>query len=163
MADVLASAPAAQLEAPIEERVISWIEDEPTWSLPYDGLGTIPSWQPPPEERLIASWRGLSPDSPIRLVTAVLSDYVDRHYAERIARRAASSAMPLASAAVSSPDSASGTGSRTTISVARRGASAAGMSGAACPSVNSGAAGAGPALALRRAGPPRAAPSGPGP
>lgn len=91
MADVLASAPAAQLEAPIEERVISWIEDEPTWSLPYDGLGTIPSWQPPPEERLIASWRGLSPDSPIRLVTAVLSDYVDRHYAERIARRAASS------------------------------------------------------------------------
>ena len=78
MADALGAAPAAPLEAPIEERVNRWIEDEPAWASPSDAVDAIASWSPPPEGRLIERWRDLSLRELAGLVASVLTDYLDR-------------------------------------------------------------------------------------
>lgn len=91
MADALGAAPAALLEAPIEERVGRWIEDEPVWASPSDAVDAIASWEPPPEWRLIERWRELSLRELAGLVASVLTDYFDRCQAARLSQRVATS------------------------------------------------------------------------
>ncbi len=87
MADALGAAPAASLDAPIEERVNRWIEDEPAWASPSDALGAMESWKPLPEARLIERWRELSLRELAGLVASVLTDYLDRRQSARLSRR----------------------------------------------------------------------------
>jgi tRNA 2-selenouridine synthase len=91
MADAIVAAPAAPLEAPIEERVIRWIEDEPAWASPSDAVDAIVSWSPPPDGRLIERWRELSLRELAGLVASVLTDYLDRRQAARLSLRMAKS------------------------------------------------------------------------
>lgn len=88
MADAIGAAPAAPLEASIEERVSRWIEDEPAWTSPSDAVDTISSWSPTPEGRQIDRWRKLSLRD---LVTSVLTDYLDRRQSARLSLRMAKS------------------------------------------------------------------------
>ncbi len=91
MADAIGAAPAAPLEAPIEERVNRWIEDEPAWAWPSDAVDVIASWSPPPEGRLIQRWRELSLRELAGLVASVLTDYLDRRQSARLSLRTAKS------------------------------------------------------------------------
>lgn len=91
MANALGAAPAAPLEAPIEERVNRWIEDEPAWGSPSDAVDAIASWRPPPEGRLIERWRELSLRELAGLVASVLTDYLDRRQSARLSQRMATS------------------------------------------------------------------------
>lgn len=91
MADAIDAAPAAPLEAPIEERVNRWIEDEPAWASPSDAIDAIASWSPPPEGRLIERWRDLSLRELAGLVASVLTDYLDRRQSARLTLRMAKS------------------------------------------------------------------------
>ena len=91
MADALGAAPAAPLEAPIQERVNRWIEDEPAWASPSDAVDAIASWSPPPEGRLIERWRELSLRELAGLVASVLTDYLDRRQSARLSLRKAKS------------------------------------------------------------------------
>ncbi len=91
MADAIGAAPAAPLEAPIEERVNRWIEDEPAWAWPSDAVDVFASWSPPPEGRLIERWRELSLRELAGLVASVLTDYLDRRQSARLSLRTAKS------------------------------------------------------------------------
>jgi hypothetical protein len=91
MADAIGAAPAAPLEAPIEERVNRWIEDEPAWAWPSDAVDAIASWSPPPEGSLIERWRELSLRELAGLVASVLTDYLDRRQSARLSLRMAKS------------------------------------------------------------------------
>ena len=91
MADAIGAAPAAPLEAPIEERVNRWIEDEPAWVSPSDAVDAIATWSPPPEGRLIERWRDLSLRELAGLVASVLTDYLDRRQSDRLSLRMAKS------------------------------------------------------------------------
>jgi tRNA 2-selenouridine synthase len=91
LADALVAAPAAPLEAPIEERVSRWMEDEPAWASPSDAVSAIASWEPPPEWRLIERWRELSLRELAGLVASVLTDYLDRCQAARPSQRVGTS------------------------------------------------------------------------
>ncbi len=91
MADAISAAPAAPLEAPIEERVDRWIEDEPAWASPSDAVDAIASWSPAPEGRLIERWRELSLRELVGLVASVLTDYLDRRQSSRLSLRTAKS------------------------------------------------------------------------
>lgn len=91
LADAIGAAPAALLEAPIEERVNRWIEDEPAWAWPSDAIDAIASWSPPPEGRLIERWRELSLRELAGLVASVLTDYLDRRQSARLSLHMAKS------------------------------------------------------------------------
>lgn len=91
LADALVAAPAAPLEAPIEERVSRWMEDEPAWASPSNAVSAIASWEPPPEWRLIERWRELSLRELAGLVASVLTDYLDRCQAARMSQRVGTS------------------------------------------------------------------------
>ena len=91
LADALVAAPAAPLEAPIEERVNRWIEDEPAWASSSEAVDAIASWEPPPDLRLIERWRELSLRELGGLVASVLTDYLHRGQAARISQRLATS------------------------------------------------------------------------
>lgn len=91
MADAIGAAPAAPLEAPIEERVNRWIEDEPAWAWPSDAVDAIASWSPPPEGSLIERWRELSLRELAGLLASVLTDYLDRRQSARLSLRMAKS------------------------------------------------------------------------
>ena len=89
MADALGSAPTAALEAPIEERVSRWIEDEPAWASPLDAIEALTSFVPLPEIETVEQWKQLSLGSLARLVASVLTEYFDRLNAARVAQRLA--------------------------------------------------------------------------
>ena len=87
MADALLAAPTAALEAPIDERVARWIEDEPAWTTPLDAIEAVASLTPPPEVRLVEHWKQLSLCGLTGLVASVMSGYFDRLSAARFAQR----------------------------------------------------------------------------
>ena len=87
MADALLAAPTAALEAPIDERVTRWIEDEPAWTTPLDAIEAVASLTPPPEVRLVEQWKQLSLCGLTGLVASVMSGYFDRLSAARVAHR----------------------------------------------------------------------------
>lgn len=89
MADALGAAPTAALEAPIDERVDRWIEDEPAWASPLDAIEALASLAPPPEVRLVEQWRQLTLCGLTGLVASVLTGYFDRLNAARVAQRLA--------------------------------------------------------------------------
>lgn len=75
MADALGSAPTAALEAPIEERVSRWIEDESAWVSPSNALDALVSLQPAPDLRIVERWKSLLLGSVADLVASVLTEY----------------------------------------------------------------------------------------
>jgi tRNA 2-selenouridine synthase len=83
MADALGSAPTAELEAPLEERVDSWIEDEPAWRSPSTALNALTSLEPAPDVRIVERWKSLLLGNLADLVASVLTDYLDRLQAAR--------------------------------------------------------------------------------
>lgn len=83
MADALGSAPAAALEAPLEERVNRWIEDESGWASPSTALAALASLEPAPDVRLVERWKHLLLGNLADLVASVLTDYLDRLQAAR--------------------------------------------------------------------------------
>lgn len=87
MADALGSAPTAALEAPLEERVDRWIEDEPAWTSPFDAIDTLASLEPPPDVRIVEQWKDLSLGDLAGLVASVLTGYLDRLNAARVSHR----------------------------------------------------------------------------
>lgn len=87
MADALGSAPTAALEAPIEERAIRWIEDEPAWVSPSTALDALVSLQPAPDLRLVEQWKDLLLGNLADLVASVLTGHLDRLQAIGVAQR----------------------------------------------------------------------------
>lgn len=87
MADALGSAPTAALEAPLEERVDRWIEDEPAWEAPSTALDALASLAPAPDARIIERWKDLLLGNLADLVATVLTEYLDRLQAARSAQR----------------------------------------------------------------------------
>lgn len=87
MADALCAAPTAVLEAPLEERVNRWIEDEPAWASPSIALDTLASMEPAPDVRLVERWKDLLLGNLADLVASVLAGYLDRLQAIRVAQR----------------------------------------------------------------------------
>lgn len=102
MTDALEAAPTAALQAPIDERVDRWIEDEPAWASPLDAIEALTKFVPPPEVRAIELWKQLSVGGLAGLVTSVLTEYVDRIQAGRVARRGSQSVdlVPLSVASL---------------------------------------------------------------
>ena len=87
LADALGSAPTAALEAPLDERVNSWIEDEPAWRSPSTALDALALMEPAPDVRLVERWKSFFLDNLAELVASVLTDYLDRLQAARSAQR----------------------------------------------------------------------------
>lgn len=87
MGDALGAAPAAALEAPLDERVARWIEDEPAWSSPSTAIDALTSFDPPPDVRVVTRWKALARGNLTDLIASVLHDYVDRGHAARLAPR----------------------------------------------------------------------------
>ena len=87
MADALESAPTAAMEAPLEERVNSWIEDEPAWRSPSTALDALALLEPAPDVRIVERWKNLLLGNLADLVASVLTDYLDRLQAARSAQR----------------------------------------------------------------------------
>ena len=87
MADALSSAPTAALEAPLEERVNIWIEDESGWASPSTVLDALVSLQPTPDVRLVERWKDLLLGNLADLLASVLADYLDHLHASRSAQR----------------------------------------------------------------------------
>ena len=90
MCDALRMAPAAALEAPLGERIVRWIEDEPAWQSPLDAIDVLASSGSVPNACLVEHWRELSLHGVMDLIASVLSDYVDRCHSARTGRRPAS-------------------------------------------------------------------------
>ena len=87
MADALGSAPTAALEAPFEERVDRWIEDEPAWQAsPHTAIDVIAASDPELDVRVLERWKDLAVRSRAGLVASVLADYFDRRHALRLAQ-----------------------------------------------------------------------------
>ncbi len=89
MSDALGSAPTAVLEAPLEERVNRWLEEEPAWSAPSIALDTLASMEPAPDVRIVERWKGLLLGNLTDLIASVLTGYFDRLSAARVAQRLA--------------------------------------------------------------------------
>lgn len=87
MADALGSAPTAALEAPLEERVNRWIEDESGWASPSTALGALVSLEPAPDVLLVERWKNELLGGLADLVASVLTGYLDQLQASRVARR----------------------------------------------------------------------------
>lgn len=87
MADALGASPTAALEAPVDDRVDLWIDDEPAWASPLDAIEALTSLVPPPEVRLVEQWKQLSLGGLAGLVAGVLTGYFDRINAARVAQR----------------------------------------------------------------------------
>ena len=93
--DALVAAPAAKLEAPLDERIDSWIEDEPAWTSPLAVIDALASSQPPPAGPLVERWKALALGGLVDLIASVLNDYIDRCHAARLALRTAKT-QPIA-------------------------------------------------------------------
>jgi hypothetical protein len=89
MADALGSAPTAALEAPIEERVSSWLEVEPAWGEPTIAFSAMASMDPAPDVRIVERWKDLLLGNLADLIASVLTGYFDRLNAARVAQRLA--------------------------------------------------------------------------
>lgn len=89
LGDALGAAPLAALEAPIDERIERWIEDELAWSSPMAVIDALASWEPPPDVRVVERWKALAADGLADLMASVLNDYIDRCHAARLASRTA--------------------------------------------------------------------------
>lgn len=85
MADALHSAPTAAMAAPLEERINSWIEDEPAWSSPSTVVDALASLEPAPDVRIVERWKNLLLGNLADVVASVLTDYLDRLQAARSA------------------------------------------------------------------------------
>ena len=89
MADALGAAPVAALEAPLDERVNCWLEDEPAWQAsPQAVIEAIEASECTPDAGLLSRWRELSIADLAALVRSVLADHFDRLHAARAAQRA---------------------------------------------------------------------------
>ena len=93
--DALVAAPAAKLEAPLDERIDSWIEDEPAWTSPLAVIDALASSQPPPAGPLVERWKALALGGLVDLIASVLNDYIARCHAARLAQRTAKT-QPIA-------------------------------------------------------------------
>lgn len=89
MADALGSAPTAALEAPIDERVSSWLEVEPAWGEPTIAFSTMASMDPAPDVRIVERWKDPLLGNLADLIASVLTGYFDRLNAARVAQRLA--------------------------------------------------------------------------
>jgi tRNA 2-selenouridine synthase len=87
MADALGSAPTAALEAPLEERVNRWIEDEPGWASPSTALNALDLLEPAPDIRVVERWKDLLVGNLADLVASVLTGYLDQLQTARVAQR----------------------------------------------------------------------------
>lgn len=84
MADALGSAPTAALEAPLDERVGCWIEDEPAWASPPDAIDALASMGPTPNVAIVEQWKNLLLGNLAGLVASVLIGHLDRLHAARV-------------------------------------------------------------------------------
>lgn len=90
LADALAIAPTAGLEAPLPERLRRWREDEPLWqACPTDILNAVAATAPSPERALVARWRALARASLVDMMASVLRDHLDALWSERVAQQLA--------------------------------------------------------------------------
>lgn len=88
LTDALNGASVATLEAPLEERVERWLEDEPAWlASPQAAVNAIAASEPPPDVRVLERWKDLSARGLSGLVASVLADHLDRLHAARMAQR----------------------------------------------------------------------------
>jgi tRNA 2-selenouridine synthase len=85
IADALGSAPTAALEAPLEERVNRWIEDESGWASPSTALDALASMEPAPDVHLVERWKDLLLGNLADLVASVLTGHFDQLHAARLA------------------------------------------------------------------------------
>lgn len=87
LTDALNGAPVATLEAPLEERVERWLEDEPAWlASPHLVIDAIAASEPP-DVHVLERWKDLASRSLAGLVASVLADHLDRLHAARMAQR----------------------------------------------------------------------------
>ena len=101
LTDALTFAPVAALQVEDAERVQRWQEDEPLLHAePSEVIGAVAALSPPPSDRLLTQWRRLAAKGITELlVGSMLSDYIDRVYADDIlARSTARHALPALAA-----------------------------------------------------------------
>ena len=91
LTDALAIAPMAALQAEASERVRRWQEDEPLLSAETaEVLQSVAALSPAPSSKLLAHWRRLTAKGATdRLLSDVLTEYIDPAYAEGAAERSA--------------------------------------------------------------------------
>jgi tRNA 2-selenouridine synthase len=92
LTDALSFAPAAALEVVDTERVLRWREDEPLLRAePSEVIDAVASLSPRPSDHLLTQWRRLATKGITELlVGSMLSEYIDRVYADEALERSTS-------------------------------------------------------------------------
>ena len=101
LTDALSFAPVVALQVNDAERVQRWQEDEPLLHAePSEVIGAVASLSPPPSDPLLTQWRRLAAKGITELlVGSMLSDYIDRVYADdALARSTERHALPALAA-----------------------------------------------------------------
>jgi tRNA 2-selenouridine synthase len=89
LTDALAFAPVAALQVDAAERVKRWQEDEPLLHAePSEVIEVVAALSPRPSDHLLTQWRRLTARGVTdRLLSSVLTDFIDPAYAEGAAER----------------------------------------------------------------------------